>query len=91
MEDRHLARLLRTVVVQRGAGLAQEQGQRRPVFEQVADGLAEAGVGLDVLAVDFRVALASVREAKKSSRSAVASTKSPVVHLGGRERARKYG
>ncbi len=53
MHDRHFERLLAAVVVQRSAGLAEEQRQRLPVFEHIADGLPEAGVGFDVLAVEF--------------------------------------
>jgi len=53
MQDGHFQGSLAGIVVQGRAGLAQEQRQRLPVFEHVADGLAQAGVGLDVLVADF--------------------------------------
>ena len=52
MEDRHFQGLLAAVIIQRRAGLTEEQGQRLPMFEHIAYGLSEAGVGLDVLAVE---------------------------------------
>ncbi|MCZ7636239.1 MAG: hypothetical protein M5U12_09510 [Verrucomicrobia bacterium] len=40
-------------VIQGRARLAQEQGQRLPVAEHVAHGLAQTGVGLDKLVVEL--------------------------------------
>ena len=48
-----LEHLLTNVVVQGGSGLAQEQGQGLPMFEQVLEGLAQAGVRFDLVGVQL--------------------------------------
>jgi hypothetical protein len=45
VEDRHLQGPLADIVIQGRAGLAQEQGQGRPVVEHVVDGLAQTAIG----------------------------------------------
>src|SRR5262249_55624183 len=47
--DRHLQRPLADVVVQRGAGHAEEERETVPALEEVVERLTEARVGLDVL------------------------------------------
>ena len=49
--DGFLEHLLTNVVVQGGSGLAQEQGQGVPMFEQVLEGLAQVGVRFDLVGV----------------------------------------
>ena len=54
VEDRLLQRPFADIVVQRGAGLAQEERQLLPVLEQVGDGLAQRRVGLHLPLVELR-------------------------------------
>ena len=53
VEDGHFEGSFADVVVERGAGLAQEEGEFLPVIEHVVHGFAEAAVGLDLAGVEF--------------------------------------
>jgi len=53
MQDRLFQSALAEVVVEWGAGYAQEQGQFLKMVDHVGDGLAETGVGLDLALGDL--------------------------------------
>ena len=54
MQDRLLERAFAHVVVERSAGLAQEEGQLFPAVERVVDRAAQRRVGLDLLLLKLR-------------------------------------
>ena len=54
MENRFLQASLANIVIKRGSGLSEKQRETIPVFEQVANGPAQARVGLDLLFFQLR-------------------------------------
>jgi hypothetical protein len=53
VQDRHFERPLTDIIVQRRSGLVEKQGQFGPMLEHLVEGLAQAGVGFDLLLVEL--------------------------------------